>query len=95
MKKDYKSHCCNTPVHISGRNGGRTLRVYCCGCKKLQDTYRFALERWTEDELDELDAKFDALCEHLNVEFVFERVSNGGKWGDRETLMARKKSKTT
>jgi hypothetical protein len=93
MNREHKSHCCETEVYIGGRNGGRTLRVYCCGCKKLQDTYRFALERWSEDDLDDLDAKFDALVEYLDIEFVFQRISDGSEWGDKESLIVRKKNK--
>lgn len=90
--KDHKSRCCDAHVYISGRNGGRTLRVYCQCCNKMQDTYRFALERWTEDDLDDLDAKFDALAEYLEVEFVFERVSDGSDIGDSERCYVRKKA---
>lgn len=38
------------------------------------------------DEFDELDKKFDALCEYLKVEFVDEdtTISDGSVMGDKE-----------
>lgn len=40
---------------------------------------------------DELDRKFDALCEFLNVEFVDETVSDGSEVGDSKRFYCRKK----
>jgi hypothetical protein len=49
---------------------------------------------WNDAELDELDRKFDALCEYLKVEFVDEKISDGSEWGDKESFYARKKITT-
>lgn len=38
---------------------------------------------WCEEDLEDLDTKFDALTEYLGVEFVFERVSDGSDIADR------------
>lgn len=46
---------------------------------------------WSEQDLEELDAKFDALCEHLGVEFVFEKISNGSDMADRERVYVRER----
>lgn len=46
---------------------------------------------WTCDDLEDLDRKFDALCEYLGVEFVFERISDGSEWADSERVICRKK----
>lgn len=51
--------------------------------------------RWTEEDLEELDKKFDALCEFLGVEFVFETVSDGSDHGDTERTYCRKKKRNT
>jgi hypothetical protein len=47
--------------------------------------------KWSEEDLEELDAKFDALAEYLDVEFVFEKVSDGSDSADTERVYARKK----
>jgi len=47
---------------------------------------------WTERDLDELDAKFDALSEYLGVEFVFEKISDGSKLGNKVRIYARRKA---
>ena len=93
--KLYTSKCCDAEVEIQARNGGcnRNLRVYCSICNKLQDTYRSPFTKWSEEDLEELDTKFDALCEYLNVEFVFQKVSDGSKYGDRHSVVVRKKKK--
>lgn len=49
------------------------------------------LENWSEKDLEELDAKFDALCEHLGVEFVFTKISDGSDRADIETIEVRPK----
>jgi hypothetical protein len=90
---EHKSRCCEALVFISGRHGGRTLRVYCSACQKLQDTYRTGFRGWSEADLDDLDAKFDALVEHFGLEFVFERVSDGSDVADKERLYVRNKNK--
>lgn len=46
---------------------------------------------WREEDLEELDAKFDALCEHLGIEFVFEKISDGSDQADRESITVRPK----
>ena len=50
-------------------------------------------ENWSEEDLEDLDRKFDALCEFLNVEFVFERVSDGSEDADRERVYVRSRGK--
>lgn len=50
---------------------------------------------WSEEDLEDLDDKFDALAEYLGVEFVFERVSDGGDAADRSRCYARAKLKDT
>lgn len=47
--------------------------------------------QWLPSDLEDLDRKFDALCEYLGVEFVQEKVSDGGLWADREGWYCRKK----
>ena len=47
--------------------------------------------KWTEEDLEELDQKFDALCRFLNVEFVFEKVSDGSDSADKHRVFCRKK----
>lgn len=49
------------------------------------------LKNWSEEDLEQLDAKFDALTEHLGLEFVFERVSDGSDVADRERVYVRPK----
>lgn len=46
---------------------------------------------WREEDLEELDQKFDALCEHLGIEFVFEKISDGSENADRESITVRPK----
>lgn len=46
---------------------------------------------WSAQDLEELDQKFDALCEHLGVEFVFEKISDGSENADTERCYCRKK----
>jgi 3-deoxy-D-manno-octulosonic acid (KDO) 8-phosphate synthase len=46
---------------------------------------------WSEQDLEELDAKFDALCEHLGIEFVFEKISDGSDKADRSSITVRPK----
>lgn len=46
---------------------------------------------WSERDLEELDMKFDALCEHLGVEFVFEKISDGSDRADQERIYVRPK----
>ena len=87
----HKTQCCDVLCQVQGRNGGRTLRVYCPKCHKLQDTYRTTFINWTESDLEQLDSKFDALTEYLGLEFLFERISDGSKKGDRSTFICRKK----
>lgn len=70
--ENHKSYCCNGDVFIGGRNGGRTLRVYCFLCGKLQDTYRNGIGKNCCDDKT-LSEKFDALVEYLDVEFVTEK----------------------
>lgn len=48
---------------------------------------------WPDEDLEDLDRKFDALCEHLNIEFVFERVSDGSEWADRQRVYVRERKK--
>lgn len=48
-------------------------------------------ENWTEADLEDLDAKFDALIEYLGIEFVFERISDGSDIADRSRCYARTK----
>jgi len=48
-------------------------------------------ENWSEQDLEDLDAKFDALAEHLGVEFIFERISDGSDAADRERVYVRAK----
>lgn len=43
--------------------------------------------------LDDLDRKFDALCEFLGVEFVFEKISDGSENADSSRWYCRKKKK--
>lgn len=50
-------------------------------------------ENWPEKDLEDLDTKFDALCEYLNVEFIFERVSDGSDIADRERVYVRSRVK--
>lgn len=50
------------------------------------------MDNWTERDLEELDAKFDALCEHLGIEFVFEKVSDGSENADSERIYIRSKA---
>lgn len=47
---------------------------------------------WDDGDLQELDMKFDALSEFLGIEFVFEKVSNGGFAADRTRCYARSKN---
>lgn len=49
---------------------------------------------WSAQDLEELDMKFDALCEYLGVEFVFEKISDGSENADEERCYCRKKKKT-
>ena len=56
-------------------------------------TGRTCFYGWSIEDLDELDEKFDALSEHLGVEFVFEKVSDGSDSADTERVYARKKNK--
>ncbi len=49
---------------------------------------------WHDEDLSDLDAKFDALAEFLEVEFVFERISDGSDIADRSRCFARRKSST-
>lgn len=49
---------------------------------------------WSEEDLEDLDAKFDALAEFMGVEFVFERVSDGSDVADRSRCYARPKQAT-
>ncbi len=51
------------------------------------------LYNWNEEDLEDLDRKFDALAEFLGVEFVFERVSNGSDAADESRCYARYKEK--
>ncbi len=51
-------------------------------------------EKWSEEDLEELDQKFDALCEYLGIEFVFEKVSDGSEWADSERVYVRKKERS-
>lgn len=53
------------------------------------EKYKF----WCEEDLEDLDAKFDALAEFLEVEFVFERVNDGSDIADRSRCYARKITK--
>lgn len=46
---------------------------------------------FSENDLEELDAKFDALCEHLGVEFVFTKISDGSDRADIEKIEVRPK----
>lgn len=48
---------------------------------------------WCEEDLEDLDAKFDALAEFLEIEFVFERVSDGSEIADTARCYARPKEK--
>lgn len=48
---------------------------------------------WSEKDLEELDAKFDALCEHLGVYFVFEKISDGSDRADEERIYVKSKMK--
>lgn len=56
--------------------------------KERQKTIQ--LEEQLQDYKD-LDERFDALTEYLKVEFVKEKVSDGGMYGDTERFYARKK----
>lgn len=47
---------------------------------------------WSEQDLEELDQKFDALCEYFGVEFVFTKISDGSDRADIETVTVRKKT---
>lgn len=47
---------------------------------------------WSDEDLRDLDDKFDALAEYLGLEFVFERVSDGSDYADRSRCYARKKA---
>lgn len=49
------------------------------------------MSMWTLEDMEELDEKFDALCRHLGIEFVFEKVSDGSENGDKERVYVRKK----
>lgn len=51
------------------------------------------LQYFSEEDLEDLDAKFDALAEFLGVEFVFERVSDGSDVADASRCYARYKDK--
>jgi hypothetical protein len=46
---------------------------------------------WNIQDLEDLDRKFDALCEFLKVEFVFEKISDGSEWADSERWYVREK----
>lgn len=64
----------------------------CGGC--LHNRHEMSLyEMWTPEDLEDLDAKFDALIEYLGIEFVFERVSDGSDTADSKRCYARKKKK--
>ncbi len=92
---EHRTRCCNALPEIQGRNGGRTLRVYCPLCHKLQDTYRMGFRGWSEGDLDDLAAKFDALSEHFGIEFVFEKISDGSDIADRTRMYVRTKDTPT
>ena len=34
------------------------------------------LKGWSAEDLEELDSKFDALCEYLGIEFAYSRPQN-------------------
>lgn len=55
--------------------------------------YREIVGRVEPSDFNELDEKFDALSEHLKVEYVREKVSDGSVWGDEEAFYCRKKKK--
>ena len=46
---------------------------------------------WSEEDLEELDEKFDALCEQLGVEFVFTKISDGSERADIKKIEVRPK----
>ncbi len=50
-------------------------------------------QNWGVRDLEELDAKLDALTEHLGLEFVFEKISDGSDAADRERVYVRSKAK--
>lgn len=56
-----------------------------------KETQLFIPTQWLPEDLEDLDRKFDALCEHLGVEFVQEKVSDGSEWADREGWICRKR----
>lgn len=45
--------------------------------------FRDRFPNWTQEDLNQLDAKFDALCELLGIEFEMTYMSDGSIWGDR------------
>jgi len=51
------------------------------------------LKGWSAEDLEELDSKFDALCEYLGIEFVYEKISDGSEWADSERWYVRKKKR--
>ncbi len=51
------------------------------------------LNYFSEEDLEDLDAKFDALAEFLGIEFVFERVSDGTDVADSSRCYARYKER--
>lgn len=44
----------------------------------------------SEADLEELDRKFDALFEYLDVDFIFARRSDGSSLGDKEEFSCKK-----
>ena len=63
----------------------------CWGCLHNRSVIENLTSGWSAADLDDLDRKFDALCEFLQVEFVFEKISDGSEWADTERWYVRKK----